>query len=116
MGALPAQHVLLDAVERLGFRLHRADCEAGHLRGTRQSLPFYQEIEFLGSPRYPELRQLEVSFVADARGMDVVLEADKRAGLLAGGGDRFNLLRADYASLDRVDWAAELHQRVSAMS
>lgn len=48
VGALPAQHVLLDAVEQLGFRLHRAYAEAGRVRGTRQSLPFYQEIEFPG--------------------------------------------------------------------
>ncbi|MBN6035569.1 sporulation protein [Amycolatopsis sp. 195334CR] len=115
VGALPAQHVLLAAVESLGFRLHSADVEAGHLRGTRQRLPFYQEIEFHGSPRYPRLKQLEVSFVAGPDGMDVVLEADKKAGLLTSGRDLVNLLRVDYRTIDQVDWAGELHRIVEPM-
>jgi sporulation-control protein len=115
VGALPAQHVLLAAVESLGFHLHSADVEAGHLRGTRQTLPFFQEIEFRGSHRYPRLKQLEVSFVAGPDGMDVVLEADKKAGLLTSGRDLTNVLRIDYHAVDRVDWAGELHRVIEPM-
>ncbi|RCW47081.1 sporulation-control protein [Halopolyspora algeriensis] len=115
VGALPAQHVLLEAVERLGFRFHKADVEAGQLRGTRQRLPFYQEIEFSGSPHYRRLNQLEVSFVADEHGMDVVLEADKKAGLLGGGRDLINMLRVDYGTVHSIDWARELHPVLESM-
>ncbi|MDR7302169.1 sporulation-control protein [Haloactinomyces albus] len=116
VGALPAQHVLLEGIERLGFRLHRADVEAGRLGGTRQRLPFYQEIEFAGSSRYPRLNQLEVSFVADEHGMDVVLEADKKAGLLSSGRDLINVVRVDYGTVHNLDWAAELHPLLESMS
>lgn len=116
IGALPAQHVILDAVERLGFRFHSADVEAGYVQGTRQSLPFYQEVEFHGSPRYPRLKQLEVTFVAGHDGMDVVLEGDKKAGLLTSGRDLTNLLRVDYASMGQVDWTAALHQHLDSMA
>ena len=43
---LPAQQAILDAFIQLGFRFKSADMERGHIRGTRQRLPFYQEIEF----------------------------------------------------------------------
>lgn len=115
VGALPAQHVLLEAVERLGFHLHRVDCEAGHLRGTRQTLPFYQEIEFHGSPNYPRLRQLEVTFIAGDDGLDVVIEGDKKAGLLSSGRDLTNVLNIDYQAIPQVDWTAELHNHLSRM-
>ncbi|MDI2032083.1 sporulation protein [Saccharopolyspora sp. TS4A08] len=116
VGALPAQHVLLEAVERLGFHLHRVDCEAGHLRGTRQTLPFYQEIEFRGSPNYPRLKQLEVTFIAGHDGLDAVIEGDKKAGLLTSGRDLTNVLNIDYGAIDQIDWAAELHNHLSRMA
>ncbi|MGW1679523.1 sporulation protein [Saccharopolyspora sp. NPDC002376] len=112
VGALPAQHVLLEAVEQLGFRLHHADVENGRFRGTRQQLPFHQEIEFSGSPRYRRIRELRVSFFAGPDGMDVVLEADRRHGLLTGDRDVKNVLHVDYATMSQVDWPAEIHQRI----
>ncbi|WP_030954957.1 sporulation protein, partial [Streptomyces sp. NRRL S-481] len=42
---LPAQKAILDAFIQLGFRFKNADMERGVIRGTRQRLPFYQEIE-----------------------------------------------------------------------
>ncbi|NNH72913.1 sporulation protein [Nocardia uniformis] len=116
IGALPAQHVILAALEQLGFPLHRADVEWGRLRGVQQQLPFYQEIEFGRSHRYPRLRQLEVTFVARPEGMDVVLEGDKKSGWISESRDVFDVLRVDYQSLDRADWAALLHQRLERMS
>ncbi|MFD0362553.1 sporulation protein [Nocardia sp. GCM10030253] len=116
VGALPAQHVVLDAVERLGFQLRSADVEGGWLHNTPQQLPFYQEIEFSGSPRFPRLAQLEVTFVAADHGMSVILEADKRAGLISAGRDVLDALWVDYGSLEHTDWAAELHRRLDALS
>ncbi|CAM5564003.1 Sporulation protein OS=Streptomyces antimycoticus OX=68175 GN=SSPO_074790 PE=4 SV=1 [Streptomyces antimycoticus] len=44
---LPAQQAILDGFGSLGFRFKGADLEQGHIRGTRQRLPFYQEIEIV---------------------------------------------------------------------
>ncbi len=46
---LPVQEAVLEALGRLGFGFTSADLEYGHIRGTGQQLPFYQEIEL--SPR-----------------------------------------------------------------
>ncbi|MFI6867035.1 sporulation protein [Nocardia sp. NPDC050406] len=116
IGALPAQHVILAALEQLGFPLHRADVEQGRLRGIRQELPFYQEIEFGRSHRFPRLNQLEVTFVARPDGMDVVLEGDKKSGWVREGRDVYDVLRVDYHALNNVDWVGMLHHRLETMS
>ncbi len=62
----------------------------GHIRGTRQRLPFYQEIEFYPPSQYRGgLNQVELSFVADEQAMDVVLEMDKKPGLFSEGSDTY---------------------------
>ncbi|NEE06149.1 sporulation protein, partial [Streptomyces sp. SID7499] len=78
---LPAQEAILNAFRQLGFGFRSADMERGHIRGTRQRLPFYQEIEFVPPAQYRGLHQVELTFVADDREMDVVLEMDKKPGL-----------------------------------
>src|SRR6185312_10256664 len=106
---LPAQERLLEALLRLGFRFARADVERGHLYGVRQTLPFYQEIEFNPAPQYARsINQLEVTFVADAQQMQVVLEVDKRGGVFSEGRDAFGRFTVDHATADRTDWTAEL--------
>ncbi|MGX1808033.1 sporulation protein [Nocardia sp. NPDC055321] len=115
VGALPAQHHILAAIEQLGFGLHSADCEWGRLSGIEQELPFFQEIEFFGSPRYPHLRQIEVTFVARAHNLDVIIEADKKGGWLSEGRDVYNVMRVDYHALDQVNWAQVLDQRFGSM-
>ncbi|MBA8973512.1 hypothetical protein BJ962_000003 [Streptomyces aureorectus] len=52
MHPLPRRKAILDAFIQLGFRFKNADMERGHIRGTRQKLPFYQEIEFLPPQQY----------------------------------------------------------------
>ncbi|MEV4655728.1 sporulation protein [Micromonospora sp. NPDC049301] len=106
---LPAQERLLDALLRLGFRFARADVERGHIYGVRQTLPFYQEIEFSPAPQYARsINQLEVTFIADSQQMQVVLEVDKRGGVFTEGRDAFGRFTVDHATADRTDWAAEL--------
>ncbi|MEV6813496.1 sporulation protein [Micromonospora sp. NPDC051296] len=106
---LPAQERLLEALLRLGFRFARADVERGHIYGVHQTLPFYQEIEFYPAPQYAgRMNQLEVTFIADPRQMQVVLELDKRGGLFTSGGDAFGRFTVDYASVEQTDWAAQL--------
>lgn len=116
VGPLPAQHAILEAVERLGFRLRSADVEQGRVHNTPQTLPFYQEIEFAGSPHYPKLNQLEVTFVPTESGMSVVFEADKRGGWLSEGRDAFDNLWVDYHRLGGVDWVGELHPRIARLA
>ncbi len=107
---LPAQERLLEALLRLGFRFARADVERGHIYGVRQSLPFYQEIEFHPSPQFARMiNQLELSFAATPQHLQVVLELDKRGGLFTEGHDSFGRFTVDYASAEQTDWAAQLH-------
>ncbi|MEH0936722.1 sporulation protein [Micromonospora psammae] len=106
---LPAQERLLEALLRLGFRFARADVERGHIYGVRQSLPFYQEIEFHPAPQYARaINQLEVTFISEAGQTQVVLEMDKRGGIFTEGRDAFGRFTVDHATVDRTDWAAQL--------
>ncbi|AOT58216.1 sporulation protein [Streptomyces rubrolavendulae] len=107
---LPAQQAILDAFTRLGFRFKSADMEKGHIRGTRQRLPFYQEIEFLPPQQYRGLHQVELSFVADGREMDVVLEMDKKPGLFSEGSDTYRSFVVGLHDFQGTDWAAYLNQ------
>jgi len=107
---LPAQQAILDAFGALGFRFKNADLEKGHIRGTRQRLPFYQEIEFLAPQQYRGLNQVELSFVADDREMDIVLEMDKKPGLFSSGSDSYRSFTVGLDSYQETDWAAYLNQ------
>lgn len=106
---LPAQERILDALLRLGFRFSRADVERGHIYGMRQTLPFYQEIEFYPAPQYARaINQLELTFIATPQQLQIILEIDKRGGLLTEGHDAFGRFTVDYAGAERTDWTAQL--------
>ncbi|MGW2190506.1 sporulation protein, partial [Streptomyces sp. NPDC001719] len=72
--------------------------------------PFYQEIEFRVPSQYRGLEEVELSFVADDRAMDVVLEMDKKPGLFSSGSDTYRSFTVDLSSYAQTDWAAYLHQ------
>ncbi|WAL94690.1 sporulation protein [Streptomyces sp. Je 1-369] len=110
---LPAQQAILDAFIQLGFRFKSADMERGHIRGTRQKLPFYQEIEFFPPQQYRGLNQVELSFVADDREMDVVLEMDKKPGLFSESSDSFRSFKVGLNNFQGTDWAAYLNEWLS---
>jgi sporulation-control protein len=110
---LPAQKAILDAFIQLGFRFKNADMERGHIRGTRQKLPFYQEIEFFPPQQYRGINQVELSFVADENAMDVVLEMDKKPGLFSEGSDTFRSFQVGLNDFHGTDWAAYLNQWLS---
>jgi sporulation-control protein len=104
---LPAQERILDAFARLGFRFKHADLERGMIRGVRQTLPFYQEIEFYPPQQYAgRITEVELTFVASPHGVEVILEFDKRGGLFTGGHDAFGQFTVDHASVESTDWAA----------
>ncbi|MFJ8577706.1 sporulation protein [Micromonospora sp. NPDC093277] len=106
---LPAQERLLAALLRLGFRFTRAGVERGHLYGVHQTLPFYQEIEFLPAPRYADvINQLAVIFVTDPQQMRVLLEVDRPGNRFTAGGEAFGRLTVDHATADQTDWPTHL--------
>ncbi|MFE1958248.1 sporulation protein [Streptomyces sp. NPDC059479] len=107
---LPAQQAILDAFIQLGFRFKAADMERGHIRGTRQRLPFYQEIEFFAPQQYRGLNQVELTFVADDREMDVILEMDKKPGLFTEGSDSFRSFQVGLNDFHGTDWPGYLNQ------
>ncbi|MFF9058909.1 sporulation protein [Streptomyces sp. NPDC014882] len=104
---LPAQEAVLEALGQLGFGFRSADLELGRIGGTGQQLPFYQEIELTPAPQYAhQVNEIEVTFLAGPAGMEVVLEADKRGGILSGGHDA--LTRFTVGHHDSRDWNTEV--------
>jgi sporulation-control protein len=102
---LPSQDRVLDAFGELGFQFRKADVEAGHLHGVRQELPFFQEIEFFPPGQFARtLNEVELTFVADPAHLQVILEADKRAGGFHGG-DTFGHFRMSHQEAEKTDWA-----------
>ncbi|MET7706324.1 sporulation protein [Micromonospora sp. NPDC005413] len=103
---LPVHERILEAFQQLGFQFKHADLERGHIRGVQQTLPFYQEIEFFASPRYSStISEVELTFVTSQRGVEVILECDKRGGFLSSGHDTFGRYQVAHTDADRVDWA-----------
>lgn len=113
---LPAQSAVLDALDSLGFRFKKADLERGRIARTRQRLPFYQEIEYYSPSRYRGLNELELSFVTDEHGMDVVLELDKKPGLFSEGRDTFKSFNVTHQQAAAMDWRRELDHWVNALA
>ncbi|WP_018638072.1 sporulation protein [Parafrankia elaeagni] len=111
---LPAQEAVLAALGDLGFQFRSADVEKGRLHGS--DLPFYQEIELAPSGEYARrIKELEVTFLVDGSGMDIVLEADRRGGLLHSGGDQLSRFRVGHHDTDRHALAGALHQQLQAL-
>jgi len=104
---LPAQEQILAAFDRLGFRLRHTDVERGGIYGVRQELPFYQEIEYAPPPEHmSSMDEVEVTFVADASGTEVILEFDKRGGMLSEGRDTYARYRVEHDEVARTDWTS----------
>ncbi|MDT0610409.1 sporulation protein [Streptomyces lancefieldiae] len=108
---LPAQEAILEALGQLGFGFKSADLEYGHIAGTGQQLPFYQEIELTPAPQYAhQVNEIELTFLTGPGGLEVVLEADKRGGLFSSGHDA--LTRFTVGHHDVRDWTAEVDGRL----
>ncbi|RKN43860.1 sporulation protein [Streptomyces hoynatensis] len=116
---MPVQEAVLEAFGQLGFGFRSADLEYGRIRGTGQTLPFYQEIELTPAPQYAHaMNEIEVSFLASPAGLEVVLEADKRGGLLSSGHDVVNRFTVTHQDVGRTDfnglvdsWVRQLAER-----
>lgn len=100
---LPSQRHVLESLSRLGFHFRSADLEAGHIGGSRQTLPFYQEIEFT-SHQYGEI---EVTFIADPHHLEVVIE---------GGHDAIGRFPTTHDEALHTDWASVIGEWLSQRS
>ncbi|MED4853855.1 sporulation protein [Bacillus atrophaeus] len=80
----PWMNNVLQALQEIGFRLHEADCE--HAPYFRRRLPFVQEFEFIphSGPYKGLLDELEAVFHLHEDGLELILEADRKARGLAG--------------------------------
>jgi sporulation-control protein len=108
---LPVQQAVLDALGGLGFRFRSADVEKGRLAGSE--LPSYQEVELAPPASLARgMNELEVTFLAGPQGVEVVLEADRRGGLLTEGRDVGARLRLSHADTDPARLAGLLDGEV----
>ncbi len=106
---LPAQEAILEALGQLGFDFKSADLELGHIGGTGQQLPLYQEIELAPAPQYAhQINEIEVTFLAGPGGLEVVLEADKRSSFFSEGHDALTRFTVSHHGVEQVNWNAEV--------
>lgn len=108
---LHAQAVIFDALERGGFSFVGAELELGELdiEGVEQSLPCFQEIEFVPPRRYAgKLDEIDLTFVAGSRSMEVVLFIGKRGGILHAAGEEVQVFTVRYSEVDEIDWVGQL--------
>ncbi|MFD3522646.1 sporulation protein [Streptomyces sp. NPDC058653] len=100
---LAVQEAVLEAFGQLGFGFKSADLELGHINGSGQQLPFYQEIELIPAPGYAHrLNEIEVTFLAHEGGTEVVLEADGRGE--SGVDDALNRYAVAHEDVLHTDW------------
>ncbi|WP_433533048.1 sporulation protein [Micromonospora sp. CA-263727] len=106
---LPVQERVLEAFGQLGFRFKGADLERGQIAGAHQSLPFHQGIAYFAAPQYAHgVHEVELTFLTDEQGVDVLLRLDRRAGLNPFGHGSAGCYRAAHADTNRLDWAVEV--------
>ncbi|MFI5808510.1 sporulation protein [Streptomyces sp. NPDC051561] len=114
---LPVQEAVLEALGQLGFGFKSADLEYGRIGGTGQQLPFYQEIELSPAPQYAHaMREVEVTFLVNPGGMEVVLEADKPSGLFPSGHDALTRFAVSHQSVSHYDWHTEVDSWVRQLA
>ncbi|MEV1048861.1 sporulation protein [Streptomyces sp. NPDC049916] len=105
VGPLPAQEAILEAFGQLGYGFKSADLELGHIRGTGQQLPCYQEIEILPPAGHTHaVNEIELTFLASPGGLEVVIEADKRAGFFTEGHDTVHRFTASHHTASQPEW------------
>ena len=80
---LPVQERILDAFAGAGFGFRHSVLRRGRIPRVRQQVPLYQEIGLWPPSDYAGLvTELEVIFLADPAGVDVILGLDRWANLV----------------------------------
>ncbi|TVT48064.1 sporulation protein [Amycolatopsis rhizosphaerae] len=107
----PGQEAVLDAFGRLGFHFKSAELEAGRLPGVRQTLPFFQEIEFYPPPSYAgRVGEVGLAFATSPDGLVVILEADRRSGRFLPGGEALGRIGVSHQEALETDWVAAISE------
>lgn len=113
---LPSQQGILDAMGQLGFQFKKADLEAGTVNrfGAGQDLPFYQEIEFYPAPQFQgKVNEVEVTLLTNAHEITVVIEVDRRGGLLRSGHDAMIKFTIPHAQAQATDFRGILQHHIN---
>ncbi len=112
---LPAQHRVLDALTRIGFKFRDANLVKNRIDGVDQQLPFFQEINFLPSQKFASVfNEVAVSFLARPRDVQVVLDVHKKVRVLKAGGlggraqSRLGTFTVEYAAIGRTNWEQQI--------
>lgn len=116
ISANPAERHILDCMESMGFQFVSSKLEKGTLQGVPQSLPFYQEIEYLPGPAHErQLHKLAVTFVNTEGRLHVVVELDRKVTPLADR-DVFGHFAVNPANLDKYNWPALLESWLAGLA
>ncbi|MEU2612055.1 sporulation protein [Micromonospora sp. NPDC007271] len=104
---LPAQQHVLAALDTLGFVLRQVGLQQGRLPGVEQQLPFHERLGYWVAPLYAgPITELEVIFVTNAAGLEVLLWLDRRLSLAGVTHQSISRFRVWHAGAERRDWVA----------
>ncbi|MFE9693165.1 sporulation protein [Micromonospora sp. NPDC005806] len=104
---LPTQQHILAALDSLGFVMRQAGLQHGRLPGVEQTLPFHERLGYWVAPLYAgPITELEVIFVTNAAGLEVLLWVDRRLALAGVTHQSISRFRVWHAGAERRDWVA----------
>ncbi|PZG13167.1 sporulation protein SpoOM [Micromonospora craterilacus] len=102
---LPTQQHILAALDTLGFSVRQAGLVDGVLPGVEQTLPLHQRWGFWVGPLYAgPITELEVIFVANSAGLEVIFWCDRRLALAGITHTSISRFRIWHAGADQRDW------------
>ncbi|MFC0006240.1 sporulation protein [Micromonospora siamensis] len=106
---LPTQQHILAALDTLGFVMRQAGFQQGRLPGVQQTLPMHQRLGYWVAPLYAgPITELEVIFVTNSAGLEVLLWCDRRQSLAGISHQSVSRFRVWHAGADQRDWVAVL--------
>ncbi|TDC80399.1 sporulation protein SpoOM [Micromonospora sp. KC606] len=104
---LPTQQHVLAALETLGFVLRQAGLVQGRLPGVQQTLPVHQRLGYWVAPLYAgPMTELEVIFLANSAGLEVLLWVDRRLSLTGISHQSISRFRTWHSGSERREWVA----------
>ncbi|TYC04395.1 sporulation protein SpoOM [Micromonospora sp. WP24] len=104
---LPTQGHVLAALDTLGFTLRQAGLLDARLPGVQQTLPLHQRIGFWVAPLYAgPITELELIFVADSAGLEVILWLDRRLALAGVTHQSISRFRIWHTGAEQRDWVS----------
>lgn len=104
--------LVLEGIERAGFRLAEAEVEYD----PRRDPPVVQEFDFRpGGAADRDLAEVELAFAPVAGGVELRLTVDRRGGLFAGGGECSTRLTIREDEADRIDMSRALRDAIARL-